>query len=226
MGILNQVVVWLKEAGFPADRGYPGGQICAIDQCVAAVQLQKMDGATAAVLVNVLAPAASGAAICEDAAVRVSQVLGAYDSVCTVGQCCYLADAEVFCVPVTVEFAGQETDGVWVPAAEPTEPEKLVFSVTLGGAALSSAVSFTAQRATDETVVQLNSALWHFTLEESCPLDGKEAAAPEEPFTIVVTRQGRTETYTDCTLTQQKRVLTEDGLRQIRTGIAGAVTVS
>lgn len=226
MGILNQVIAWLREAGFSADRGYPGGQMCAIDRCVAAVQLQKMDGATAAVLVNVLAPAASGAAVCEDTAVQVSQILRACDGICAVGQCSYLMDANCFCVPVTAEFTGQETDGVWVPAAEPAEPEKLVFSVTLGNVVLDSAVSFTAQRTADETVTQLDSAAWTFTLEESFPLDGKEAAAPEEPFTIIVSRQERTETYTDCTLTQQKRVLTEDGLQQIRTGVAGSVTVS
>lgn len=226
MGILSETVRCLTEGGFRAQRAYPGGNRMAITGVVAAVQLENMDHSGATVRVNVLSSGSMGGGACEDGAIRILQILQAAGGVCNLEKCGYLTDAEAFCTPVIAFFAGEETDGVWIPAEEPAEPEKSVFTLTVGGVALKNAVSFTAQRATDEMVLEIGNALWHFTLEESLPLDSTEAAVPEESFIIVVTRQGRTETYTDCILTQQKRVLTGDGLRQIRTGVAGAVTVS
>lgn len=197
----------------------------AIESIAAAVQLEQLDQAagTATVLVSVLVPAALGAAASEDGAVQVCQILQGMGAVCLQGKSEYLNSAQMFCAAVSAVFSGEETVDGWEKPNEPAAPP--TFSVKLGTRQLSFAVSFTAERALDDTVSVLDSATWHFRLEEVFPLEAREEAAPTEPFDITVSRTGRTEVFSGCALTAQKRVLEADGQRQIREGVAAGRTV-
>ena len=122
MGILNDAIKWLKDAGVRTQRAYPGAYQMAISGVAAAVQLGKMDRGGAEVRVNVMSPVNLGGGISEDEAIRIFQILQAAGGVCAVEKCSYLSDAEAFCTPVTAFYAGEEKDGVWIPYREP-EPE-------------------------------------------------------------------------------------------------------
>ncbi len=223
MGILSNVVRILDDAQIRTERAYSGTNWVEITDVVAAVQLQAMDDTSASVLVNVMSPAEFGAATCENAAIRIRQILQEEGASCKVGEIAYFANVETFCSPITAKFTGVEKDDIWVSV---NNSQTYAFSVTMGGVRRNYAVSFTARRATDTSVTDIASAVWEFTLEELFPLDTTEEAAPSGTFTIITARPGRTETYTSCVLTEQKRILTEEGLRHIRSGTAGGMTAS
>ena len=124
MGILNDTIKCLKDAGVRTQRAYPGAYQMPISGIVAAVQLGKMERGGAHVRVNVMSPVNLGGGISEDEAIRIFQILQIAGGVCTVERCSYDSDAEAFCTPVTAFFAGEEKDGVWLPYHEPeSEPE-------------------------------------------------------------------------------------------------------
>ena len=219
----------LQEAGIRVGRAYPGERMPSIQSVAAAVQLEQIDqaAATATVLVSVLVPAAMGAAKSEDGAVQVCNILRSAGAACLLHKTEHIGSAGLFCTEVSAVFSGQETENGWETTPEPDpEPEPLTFSVKLGSTVLSYPVSFTAERAVDETVTSLSDAQWHFELEELFPLDAKEESSPAEPCAITVSRDGRTEVYSGCIVTAQKRILEADGQRQIRKGTATGRTVS
>lgn len=221
--ILENVMDALRKKGIRVQRAYPGDRMPAIESMVAAVQLEQIDqaAATATVLVSVLAPAAMGAAESEDGAVLVSRILQTAGAMCRIHKTEHMSSANLFCTRVSAVFSGQETENGWQAA-----PKPLTFSVMLGSTVLNCPVSFTAERAVDETAAALANAQWRFELEELFPLNVRENSTPASPYTITVRRDGRTEVYSGCVVTYQKRILGNDGQRQIRRGTATGRTVS
>lgn len=198
--ILEQAAAALNAAGIRAERAYPGRTMPAITDIAAAVSLgqAQLREKTVTVLVTVLSPASMGSSVCEEAALETADVLRALDSECTVAACRFDGKTGLFYTEVTAVFS----EG----------PE-----ITLGSAKLKHVVSFSAQRATDDEVTDIDGCLWSFRLEEFFPWGESEEPGQGEPFTLV---NGR-ESYESCCWTSQKRVTEAAGTRQIREASVG-----
>jgi len=214
--IVTIVTEALETAGLRAFEAYPGER-AATDGI--AVRLDAMDTGenTVSVVLDVLVPVAAGGAGCRSMAIRsldVLRQLGAKGSLEDGG---YRSDCDCLCTVVRGIFQGQENgDGFTAYTAL----RKLTFSVAVAGVDLGQPVSFSAGREVDESVLELQNAVWHFRLEELLPLDTAEKAMPAGSFTMTVSRDGGVETYQGCTLTSQERTLSEKGLRRISQGTA------
>lgn len=228
MGILNQVVGLLVDNGFRAERAYPAGYMPAITDVVAAVQLEKLSqsAGTVTVLVNVLAPDALGAEACEDAAIVICQLLRENGAVCTIGTSEFDQNMELFCIPVSAVFTGQETKEGWTASEEPE------FWVTVEGVRRRYVVSFElwrerseteATEETEATVTPVGDAGWSFRLEEKLAPGEAVETLPEEPFVIRVCNGGKIERCLSCILTSQRRELTKDGQLQILEGTSAVM---
>lgn len=216
----------LERTGIRVGRAYPGARMPMLTGMVAAVQLGQLDQAngTGTVLVSVMVPSVMGAAACEDGGLGICQTLRAAGGVCRQEKSEYRKGADLFCTEIFAEFYGQETESGWEETSPP--PNSPTFSVIVGDTMLSGAVSFEAHREIDEEVTALQSAVWHFSLEEVIALDAPETEPPLNAFSITIRRAGRTEVFSDCVMTAQVREIRQDGQHQIRKGTAGNRTVS
>ena len=212
----------------------PGGVLPELQSAAAAVQLAQVDqaAASATVLVTVVVPAKLGGGSCEELAVKVSSVLSGIGGVCRLEKLEQLTGTVLLALPVYAKFAGYEKADGWQELPKPTpEPdvEAMTFTVTLAGKEVAHAVSFAAwRRAVDDQgmVTQIGNVPWQFSLKELLPLDAVEEAAPTEPFTVTVSRSGRTEVYSGCTLLYQRRFTSAQGLNQTREGVAESLQVN
>lgn len=214
--IVTQVIDALTAAGIRAERGFPGQKMPALTAPGAAVSLEALDqdAGTVTVQTAVLCPAVLGGGVCEDTAVLVCRVLGALGARCVQGSCRHVSLTELLQVDVSAVFRGQEGEDGFSR-----------LSVTAGGTTLPWAEEFRSWRSGDDTTA-LTSAVWKFRLEERLPPDAAEGSAPAEPFTLVVTRDGGTETYSGCALTFCRQETTAAGLYRIRQGTAQSRTVT
>lgn len=226
--VVNLVIDALQSAGIRAQRAMPSGVMPQLQSAAVAVQLAQVDqaAATVTVLVTVLVPIKLGGGSCEDLAVQVSSVLAGMGAVCRQEKLVQPDKIALLAVPVYAKFAGYETAEGWQPR-EP-DPEPLTFSVSLRGVPCANVVRFSAWRQgakPEEIDTGLADACWYFSLEELVPLDAAEVLALTDPFTITVSRPGRTEAYVGCRFFSQRRVITDKGLSQIREGVAESLNV-
>lgn len=214
--IVEMVVDALNTWGIRADRACPGTWMPEIGTVAAAVQLMQLDQKkkTAQVLISVLVPADRGAAGAEDSALAVCQWMNTLGGVCQQKKAVYLPGPDWFCAEVYAEFAGRETANGWMAETQET------FCVEINSAVIPDAVSFKANRETDDEIIAIENSVWHFCLEEHMEVGATEVSVPVADFTIQVRRGNRTEIFRGCTLTGQSREMTPDGLRQIREGTA------
>ena len=227
--IVTMVMEALESDHIRVERGMPGRRMPDIQEAVAAVQLQGMDQEkeTVTVLVTVFAPVTAGAQCCETAAVQICDTLQRMDGCCVMKKAEYVKSADLFQLEVSVTFHGAETIGGWVVLPE-LQIQQQTFVIKLDDTKLSSAVQFSAWQEVDNTYdpdATMEDGWWHFQLEELFQPEVEEEATPESPFTITVIRQGRTEVFSTCTLSSRKRIVTDEGLRQIREGAAQNMTV-
>lgn len=218
MGILDQVLKALKEAGFRAETAYPGRTYGHLSETAAAVHLHKADGSGATVEVMVLCPAAYGGTRCELEALDAARVLRQMGGSCVQNGCRYDSLARIYSVQLLAEFTE-------------TEAEEAGFQVQINGTPQSHAVSFTGEESPGwqaEYVLGENlpagiapgKHLWHICLEEKIPLGCPEEAEPEGEFEVKVVTALKTEIYSHCGWTSLRRELTGSGIRRIRQGIA------
>lgn len=210
MTIIEQVINRLNSVGIPAIRGYPARKAPALPDVQAAVSLKgtERNEGTVEVLVSICGPTAFGGGVCEDTAQEVCRLLQSMGAQCTQGPCRQFDRMDIFCVDVTAEFFGCETEDGW------TE-----FAVSMGTTVLSGVRAFKAWRSgTEETA--LSDAVWQFRIEEDLLPYASEGAAVTEPFTMVVSRGACSETYTGCALTEYQCELSSGRLRRIRQGTA------
>jgi len=212
--ILTLAVDALNAGGVRAEMGYPGRKMPALTQTAAAVSLHRVDmqQRLAVVQVTVAAPVKLGAEICQETALLAGQILRDQGADCLLSECVFEGQSELFLTQVTAEFSGTALAGFW--------EDRAGFSAELAGLNLESLVSFTAQRATDSTVTELENAKWQFELEEFFTPEAPEEISPEEPFTLRVFQPYQSESYLNCSWTEQRRVTERTGTRQIRKGIA------
>lgn len=211
LSVIEQVISALRTAGFPTQRAYPGTEIPAIKQVVAAVQLAKADleKRETTLEVTLLCPQSLGAPALEDAAVTAGEAL---------------KDIDLYCVIGAAEFDGRS--GLFSIRCLATKPEKvrtyLDVPFRIGAADQSRVVSFTAQQQTSETVTQLSQAPWTLRLEQFFRNGFGEDSDPDgETFTIT----NGEEIYHGCRWTSCKRTRELEGTRQIREGTAVSRTI-
>ncbi len=221
--LIKIIVDTLCEEGIAAQRAMSAGKMLRLDAPAAAVQIHRLDqqAETATALVSVLTPVEIGACACEESALTICRILQNAGGSCRQEKTEYRSELDLFCTEVYAVYKGQETERGWQAWVAEPEPE---FSVFVGNATTSAAVSFIAHRAVDDTVTVLGDALWHFRLEERFDLDEAEPVWPSEPFSITVQREGRTEVYSGCVVTSQRRSLDKTGQTQIREGTAHSCT--
>ena len=220
MGVLEKVIQNLKTAGFRADLAFPGQQFPTIHSTVAAVHLGKVENNRVTVEVCIVGPGASGGGTCEAEALKATRALGQMGADCVQGPCRYDGVSQVYVVQIQAAFEGirgWETIVAYPGLRVKIEEEYLKHPG-----------KFTAEQkkhpvlsmGSDEPVSCVPGA-WKFTLEEMLPAEEPEAPACTEPFRMSVERNGIREQYVRCRWQTIRREFTDEGLRQIRTGVAG-----
>ena len=214
---------WLQVNEVSAIRAYPGSMSPSISSPMATVELYELNPKeeTATVLVSVVSPANLGAAKAEDAALEVGLLLQSFGCECKQERVKYLSAPELFCVEIYAKAFGVQGQS-WESGADQA---LYAFHVEMDGAMVESVKSFEAYRDAADTEFGFVNAPWHFRLEQIVSPGKKEPEAPVSAFTMVVRKQGRTETYADCTLSKQSRKLTAEGQIQILEGTASTLTV-
>ncbi len=218
----DEVVALLTEAGFRSARGYPGERMPMIQKPAVAVNPQKEDSACVTMAVHVLSPVASGAAVCEDYARRVAQLLRSKGADCTQESCTHDGRGDRFWVRILATWQ-QDT-----PACP--------YGISLGGAAVPHAVKCSVrQEIVRQAVEEMGQAtpagylsepeVWRITLEEQIPPDEPEAADPAEPFELLIRRGSKGELYGQCRWESILREDTAEGLHQVRVAAAGSKEV-
>lgn len=213
--IVGTVMDALNKAEIPAQTAYPGGDMPNITQAQAAVSLEKLEytARSATVLVTVMVPVGLGGSLCEDTAIRVGGILEELGGVCVQEECRFNGYADAYYVRVLGTFTGADVLEDWDAASG--------FTVSLGANVMSNAVAFKAEQAVDEvTGTPLSTSVWTFRLEEQFGRGENPLPPPSEPFVLTVTRNGSTETYSDCSWISVELEDTATGLRQIRQGVA------
>lgn len=213
--IVATVIRGLTAAGIRAGAAWPGQTMPHLTAPAAAVSLFQVNQQerVTEVLVTVLCPAALGGEACEAEGLRITEVLSTLGASCVQEGCQYDSRTELFTAPVYAAFTGSTLDAAWTPGGD--------LAVSLGSAALTSVIGFTAQQETeDPTAAPVSSCSWTFKIEEFFSPGYAEQNVPEEPFSITVSRTGRVETFKNCRLKNIKREDTPTGLRQIREGTA------
>lgn len=225
ISILELVVRQLREAGFTADKAYPGQKCPPITGTVAAVHIAQVDrsGMSVTVEVNILSPAALGGTGCELEALRATEVLGELGAVCIQKGCRYDGVAQVYVVSVSAEFTA-------VTGADSYSIGR-GFYVYLDNVGHPFATAFSQEevslRRQEYTMGQTAPAgtiregtRWDIQLEELIPVGKAEPKEPKEGFELKVVTQLKTEFYTGCRWNSIRREYTKDGLRRIRKGTA------
>lgn len=214
---------WLQANEIRAIRAYPGEKLPAISSPMAAVELYELNPKeeTATVLVSVVSPANLGAAKAEDTALEILLLLKSFGCECKQERVKYLSAPEWFCVEIYATAFGTQGQS-WESA-----PTYAIsgFYVEINGKMVDCAKSFEAHREAEDSEFGFADAPWRFRLEEFFAPGNAEPEVPISGFTVVVRRQGRKETYTDCALSGQSRILTAEGQVQILEGIASQLTV-
>lgn len=208
--ILEQIVQALNNAGFPAERGYPQGKARTIDQPCCAVNLHSADVSARQITarIQVVTPMELGAAVCEQAALEVAEVLNALGGQCSISACIHDSRTGLFSVDVIGTYTADKPQ-IWINGLE-----------------LQYVQSFSVWRTLDSTVTTWSEAQWKFRLEEWIPAGQTEQSLPEESFTLVHAGEHGTETFPQATWTYRKREWAPGGIRQTRTGVADSMEIS
>ena len=213
--LLDSVVDTMHSMGIPAILAYPGNLQPALSEACVAVGYKQVDWAAekTQVLVTVLTPAALGGTACEEMATRVSKILRDMGAGCLQGACQYDSIGSLFSVEIYATFDGMEIPVSWMQMPG--------FMLRLAGSRLDNVASFTAWRQVDETVVNIESAPWHFKLEELyLAEDAEQHTIEQAPFSIEIQRMGYTETFSGCVWTSRRREFAGATMRRISEGTA------
>ncbi len=222
--VLELVLRRLREENFTADVAYPGQKYPEISDTVAAVHIEKVDRSNLSVTVevNIISPAALGGTACEVEALRATEVLRWAGAVCIQNGCTYDGISQVYVVAILATFTGV--------TGEDSFTQGPGFEVRIGGIYQPYAVSFASEEVqqlqtefsmgeTGPIGISQGGVYWKITLEELIPAGSPQTAEPTAAFTMTVTTDVKTETYSHCRFTSIRREHSREGLRRIRTGI-------
>lgn len=221
--ILTKVQDELEIAGFSVNTAYPGEKFPKIQETVATVHMERLDGNSqeATVEVDIICPASLGGTMCEYQAFTATEALTAVGASCIQNGCVYHAATNTFMVKIHATFAGntQNEDGTVGPG----------FQVYINNVMQPYAIGFTSQKEADHKMVYsagiglpngstVGPLLYSFRLEEMIPLGQAAAAEPSEPFSLRMESETSVEKMFMCRCTKIQREYTKEGLRRIRMG--------
>lgn len=216
--VVNTVLEGLRKAGFRAGAAWPGQtapELSSPAVTVSLFQVNQQERVTE-VLVTVLVPGDSGGDTCEEEGLKVTEALTLMGASCVQEGCEYDGRQHQFRLPIYAAFTGGIWKAAWNPGVDVT--------VMLGEQELYNTAGFTARQETEDPETDPVSACpWRFTLEEFFYPGDPEQVAPEEPFTMTVSRTGRMEVFRGCRFLSILREDTATGLRQIRQGISAGM---
>lgn len=201
--MLESILSLMNGGGIRTQRAWPGKAMPAVEETVAAVNLEAADLTTGItrMRVQIVSPFRLGGGTCEDTAMAAARVLK------TAGFRCQVEKVEFD------DRAGHFSAAILVSNAR----ENCLNDFKIGAVAQKYVVSFTAQQELEQTDTDLSEAAWTVTLEQFFPLGASEDTDPSgTQFTLT----NGSEIYHGCSWLSRKRVTEADGIRQIRTGTA------
>ena len=223
--ILTKVQDELEIAGFDVNVAYPGQKYPQIRNTVAAVHMEKMDGTSRemTVEVDIISPANLGGSMCEHEAFRATEALTAVGARCIQNGCVYQAATNTFRVTIRATFSGntQSEDGTI----------GLGFQVYINNVLQPYATGFVSNKETDNKVIYTigmalpedstaGQLLHTFQLEELIPIGETAAEDHTGTFTIRVETANTTERFFACRWNSIRQEYTKEGMKRIRKGIA------
>ncbi len=226
ISILDSVVQRLQAEGFEAGEAYPGQKFPLLTKPAAAVHMEKVDrtGMTVTLEINILCPGSMGGTQCELEALRATNILRKSGADCVQNGCTYDGLAQAYSVQILATFvAVTEADSYTLGPG---------FYVFIDNICLFGAVSFTAERQskhdlhfamgeTDPVGSSRGEERWLITVEELLLPGDYIPGTERKEFTVRVEKSARfQEVYSGCRWISQKKQLTREGIRRIRTGIA------
>ena len=223
--ILTKVQDELEIAGFSVNTAYPGQKYPQIRETVAAVHMEKMDGNTQemTVEVDIVCPASAGGTRCEQEAFAATQTLTAVGARCIQNGCVYHTATNTFMVTIHATFAGssQSEDGTIGPG----------FQVYINNVLQPYATGFTSLKEADHKVIYsvgitmpegstAGPFLHTFQLEEMIPIGQTTPEDHTGSFTIRVETEKTVEKFFVCRWSSIRQEYTKEGMKRIRKGIA------
>ena len=223
--ILTKVQDALEIAGFDVNVAYPGQKYPQIRDTVAAVHMEKMDGNSQemTVEVDILCPASMGGTMCEYRAFQATEALSAVGASCVQNGCVYQAATNTFRVTIHATFSGnaESEDGTIGPG----------FQVFIDNVLQPYATAFTSEKAADHKAIYgigvtmpetitAGPFLNTFQLEELIPLNQTAAEAHTGVFSILVETENTIERFYVCRWVSIRQAYTKEGLHRVRKGIA------
>lgn len=223
--ILMKVQDELELAGFYVNTAYPGQKYPQIRETVAAVHMEKMDGNSQemTVEVDIISPANLGGAMCEHEAFRATEALTAVGARCIQNGCVYQAATNTFRVTIHATFSGntQSEDG----------SIGLGFQVYINNVLQPHATGFVSNKEADNKVIYTigmalpedstaGPFLHTFELEELIPIGETSAEDHTGTFTIRVETENTVERFFACRWNSVRQEYTKAGVKRIRKGIA------
>ena len=223
--ILNKVQDALEIAGFSVNTAFPGQKYPQIREMAAAVHMEKMDGTSQemTVEVDILCPAAMGGTVCEYQAFQATEALTSVGARCIQNGCVYHASTNTFCVTIHATFSGntQSEDGTI----------GLGFQVYINNVLQPHATGFVSNKETDNKVIYTVGTtlpedstagpfLHTFQLDELIPIGETSPEDHMDTFTIRVETENTVERFFACRWNSVRQEYTKAGMKRIRKGIA------
>ena len=179
----------LQGVGIRADRGFPGKGMPYPDAPVVAVNLQELRKDRVTLAIHVYCTVEFSGIVCEDLSMDIADLLEAMGAKCAVGNCGFDGKSGLFSIRILA---------AWDTASEPEIP----FTVQAGATMLPFVTTFSAKRDRDLRMVAGDLAIedegWHITITELLPLANVPEKDSDDSFTLILSRRGGTESYSDC----------------------------
>lgn len=212
---IQQVVSALDAGGIRTRRGYPQETYIRPETPVATVNLHSADADSLTLVVEIFA---LSAAQCENQAWQALELLSPLEGVCSAGRCQYHRNTGLFSLEILVRWETQVLSADVVTAPQYTVYiDDTALNYVTGFSAESTAELYrlTAEDGTEE--ILRDTQVWVLTVEELFSPEIPPGAESEEYFTLAVTREGGTETYSKCKWESIRRTETAQGVLQVRT---------
>lgn len=219
----------LKSLGISAQRGFPNGLLPSLTEHMAAVSIQKSEGQSMTVLVQIYTPVDQGATACENLGLRAAAALREIGAVCTIGACSFSSKSSMFTIGLQTQYSEQDSP---TPVTGVTQPSVQIDGQTVGNI-LDVATSFSStsvkskDATTGEIIMVAGEQRWRVTLEDLISASTSPIESVDEAFELTVTRGTQKETYEGCCWEKTSSDVTASGIKRSRTAVTcNAPTVS
>ncbi len=204
----------LEAMGLPAVRGYPGTWQPELTAPAAAVCLHEQDAKHLTLEVTVFAPPDLGGGFCEDQAMAAVTALEELGAQCLQKQCRFEKSFGLLQVPILATW--EET------ASVPRKQVRVVVNGRILPYLTEVSSRYAANLASMQSVgegtqgVRWEESAWEITVEQLIPASQVPEVLDYGVFTLILSRPGGTETYTQCRWVHVSRTDESQGIRQVR----------